>query len=61
MERAVTDLSEAIRVRVPLKLRDRLDRIEARERGKGRRDVNRSSLIRDAIEAYVEAQELEER
>jgi predicted transcriptional regulator len=49
-----TRFDGAVRVRLEPDLAERLHRIESFLRGpKGRRDVSRSSMIRDAIEAYV--------
>ncbi len=42
-----------IGVRLPADLLARLDALEARERGTGRRDVNRSSIMRDALTASL--------
>ncbi|MFC7597565.1 hypothetical protein ACFQU3_19785 [Terrabacter sp. GCM10028922] len=52
-------LSDAVRVRLDTALVQRLDRIEALARGAGMRDVTRSTLIRTALETYVEAVEQE--
>lgn len=49
----MAQLLDAIRVRIPPTLLDRIDRLEARERGRGDRTVTRSSIIRDALDAYL--------
>lgn len=48
------ELGEAVRVRLDEELLRNLDAIESFMRGRGFRTVNRSSLIRAAITAYVD-------
>lgn len=47
-------LGAPLRVRVENKILDGLNRIEAKARGAGMRDVNRSTLVRAALAAYIE-------
>lgn len=53
------DLGESIRLRLDGELLRRLDLLEAYARGLGRRDVNRSSLIRSAVNEFVAGAEEE--
>jgi hypothetical protein len=41
------------RIRVPGSFVARLDAVEAHHRGRGRRDVNRSVLVRRALERWL--------
>ena len=47
------ELSDAVRVRLGPETLDRLDRVVAFAQGQGRREVTRSYLIRDALDAYL--------
>lgn len=47
------DLSGVIRVRLDPTTLSRLDRVVAFAQGRGRRDVTRSYLMRDALDAYL--------
>lgn len=47
------ELSDAVRVRLGPEDLDRLDRVVAFAQGQGQRKVNRSYLIRDALDAYL--------
>ena len=55
LERPVNEgqLGDAIKVRLDSTTVHRLDRVVAFAQGKGRREVNRSYLIRDALDAYL--------
>lgn len=46
-------MAEPLRVRVSSSTLADLNRIEAMARGAGMRDVNRSSLVRAALEDYI--------
>ena len=48
-----TTFSRAVQVRLDGNLLQKLERIEDHARGLGRRDFTRSSMIRDAVAAYV--------
>jgi len=50
---AAVVLDAVVRVRLAAEVMNRLDRVESYARSVGRRDVNRSSLMRAAIAAYV--------
>lgn len=47
------EFGESMRIRLDHDLVDQLNRVEAHARGLGYRHVTRSSLIRDAVKAYV--------
>lgn len=50
-------LDEVLRVRVDSDLLARIDRVEALMRGNGRRDVNRSFVVRASLKSFLDGLE----
>jgi hypothetical protein len=55
----VTTKDEALRCRISKSQLRLVDQVVAKEQGKGNRKVNRSSVVRDALNEYLDAVEAE--